>query len=426
MKRPCQSDFDKQKMIIPAWQVLYGKSKTNYNHMKNILKILSLLFVVILGVTACNDDDSDGGTPSIQYVRPTDAAASDSLLVSASMGQTIAIIGKDLQGVVSVYFNDQQAKLNPNFVTSHSIVVTVPGSIPDEVTNTITLNTSSGKSLVYDFITKITPPKIKSVSCEWAKDAAEITIYGSYFFPTANGDIKVLFPGNLQAEVLEFTDEYITAVVPNGTMKGYITVTNDYGTERTSFIFRDDSDIFIDGENPTAWNNWGLSDFASENGISGSYVNFEGTTGSWAWPANAIQLLYINPNAQPLVSEGDASDYVLKFECYCHEWHDTPMLIWFDNDGSHNVDGANAQYHWKPYNNNGVSENYVTDDWITVSMPISDFIYSKDESETDRAITSLGELQNLNVMWFGAVNESTAEFGLKMWIDNVRLVNSKE
>ncbi|MDM8158396.1 glycan-binding surface protein [Labilibaculum sp. K2S] len=394
--------------------------------MKNILKILSLLFVVILGFTACNDDDNDGGTPSIQYIRPTEAAASDSLLVSASMGQTIAIIGEGLQDVVSIYFNDQQAKLNPTYVTSHSIVVTVPGSIPDEITNTITLSTSSGKSLVYDFTTKITPPKIKSVSCEWAKDNSEITLYGSYFFPTEEGDIEVLFPGNLQAEVVEFTDEYITAVVPKGAMKGYITVTNDYGMGRTSFIFRDDADIFIDGENPTAWNNWGLSDFASAEGIDGSYVNFEGTTGSWAWPANAIQLFYINPNAQPLVSEGDASDYVLKFECYCHEWHDTPMLIWFDNDGSHNVDGANAQYHWKAYNNNGVSENYVTDGWITVTMPISDFIYSKDESETDRAITSLDELQNLNIMWFGSVNESTTEFGLKMWIDNVRLVNSKE
>ncbi|MDQ1772695.1 hypothetical protein GQR60_10260 [Labilibaculum sp. A4] len=393
--------------------------------MKNILKILSFLFIVTLGFTACDKDD-DGGTPSIQYVRPTEAAASDSLLISASMGQTIAIIGKDLQDVVSIYFNDQQAKLNPTYVTSFSIIVTVPGSIPNEITNTMTLTTLSGKSLVYDFTTKITPPTIKAVSCEWAGDDSEIILYGSYFFPKADGDIQVLFPGNLLAEVVDFTAESITAIVPNGAMKGYITVTNDYGTGRTSFIFRDDSDIFIDAENTSEWNAWSLSGFDSVDGIDGSYVNFEGATGAWAWPSNAIQMFYVNPDAQPLVSVGEVTDYVLKFEYFCHEWHDTPMLIWFDNDGSHNVDGADAQYHWKPYSNNGVSENYTTDGWITVTMPISDFKYSKDESETDRAITSFDELQNLNVMWFGDVNESTTEFGLKLWIDNVRLVNVKK
>lgn len=392
--------------------------------MKNTIKILSLLFITALAFTACNKDEG-GETPSIQYVRSTNPSASDSLLVAASMGQTIAIIGENLQDVSAIYFNDQKAKLNPVYVTSTSIIVSVPGAIPEEVTNTMTLHTGQGKSTIHSFTVLITPPSVNSISCEWAADGSEATLYGAYFFPTMEGDINVVFPGNLEAEVIEFNDDAIKVVVPEGTLPGFITVSNDYGKGRSQFTFRDNTGIFIDGENTAEWNWWGLSDFASEDGIDGTYVKFEGTTGEWAWPANSIQLLYGNPSEAPLLSEGEPADYALRFECYCHEWHDTPMLIWFDTDASHNVDGADAQYHWKAYDNNGVSENYTTGGWITVTMPLSDFIYSKDESESDRTITSLNELQNLNMMWFGAINEGTTEFGLKMWIDNVRLVPVK-
>ena len=390
--------------------------------MKNILKTILFLSFAVLIFSACQKDDGIDSQPVIKYIRPTEAAASDSLLVSASMGQTIAIIGEGLQDVISAVFNDQKAKLNPVYVTSTSIIVTIPGSIPNEVTNTFTLTTSGGNSVVYDFTVNITPPTLKTISCEWAKDGSVAILSGSYFFPKQDGSISVLFPGNLEGNVVAFDENSIQVTVPEGALQGYITVTNDYGTGRSPFVFRDDAGIFINGDNPSAWNNWSLSDFGTDNGIDGPYIKFEGTTGSWAWPANAIQLFYVNPTGQPLVSNGEVADYALKFECYCQEWHDTPMLIWFDNDGGHNVDGTDAQYHWKPYNNNGVVSNYTTNGWITVSMPLSDFKYSKDESETSRTIPSLDKLQNLNIMWFGATDEATTEFGLKLWIDNVRLV----
>jgi hypothetical protein len=394
--------------------------------MEKMIKILMLLLLSSFAFTACEDDDNNDATPSILYVRVTDAAASDSLIVSASMGETIALIGSNLGNVVSMYFNDVAAKLNPNYVTSSSIVVTIPGTMPDDISNTITLTTSAGRTLVYDFVTKITAPDISSLSCEFANDGSEITINGSYFFPNSENTIDVLFPGNLSAEVIALYQDSIIVTVPNGTMTGYVTVTNDYGTTKSPYMFRDETGIFIDAENNAEWNLWGLSDFASEGGIDGTYINFEGSTGSWAWPANSIQLGYFNPDGTSLVAEGEVADYALKFEYYCHEWHDTPLLIWFDNTSAHNVDGEEAQYHWTPYDTDGVSENYVTEGWVTITMPLSDFVYSKDETEDDRAIASLNELQNLNMMWFGAVNDNTTEFGLKIWMDNIRLVKIVE
>lgn len=389
--------------------------------MKHIVKTAIFLFIAFLVLPSC--DESQGGEPVIKYIRPTDVDASDSLLVAASMGQTIAIIGENLQDVVSIHFNDQAAKLNPVYITSTSIIVNVPGSIPSEVTNTMTLITSTGYTVVYDFRVVITPPSLESISCEWAGEGSEAILYGNYFFQRSDGTISVLFPGNVEAEVVEFTQESITIIIPDGALQGYITVENDYGKGKSPFIFRDPTGIFIDAENPSAWNWWGLSDFASEGGIDGQYLSFEGTTGSWSWPANAIQLFYINPTEGPLVAEGDVADYALKFEVYCHEWHDTPMLVWFSNEyNTHDVDGADAQYHWKPYNKNGVFSNYTTDGWITVTFPLSEFKYSKDETESSRAIPDLSKLQNLNIIFFGPANEATTEFGLKMWMDNLRIV----
>lgn len=388
--------------------------------MRKIINTLSLMLLALLLFSACEDDNKT--SPEFKYVRPTSADASDSLLTIASMGQTIAIIGEGFQDVVAVYFNDQKAKLNPVYVTSTSIIVVVPGSIPEVVTNTITLKTSTGEKVEYGFTTQITSPSVKSISCEWAKDASEATLYGAYFFAKEDGSIDVLFPGNLQAEIVAFSDEAITVKVPVGAMQGTIVVSNDYGSGKSAFTFRDNEGIFIDGENVNEWNGWGLSDFDTADGIDGAYVKFAGATGAWAWPANQIQMLYVNPTGASLASEGEVADYALKFECKSSEWHDTPMLLWFDTDGTHNVDGSEAQYHWSPYDKNGVSENYVTDGWITVVMPLSDFVYSKDETETDRKIASLDDLKNLNIMWFGEAFETTTEFGLDLRIDNLRIV----
>ncbi len=391
--------------------------------MKKSIKIYLFLVMALATCWACQDDDSSDAQPYVKYVRSTDPAAADSLLVSASMGQTIAIMGENLQDVVSAVFNDQKAKLNPVYVTGTSIIVNVPGAIPSEITNTFTLTTEGGKSVTYDFYVAITAPKLESISCEWAPDGSKAILYGDYFFPKSDGTIDVVFPGNLAATVTEFDQTSVTVTVPAGALPGTITVSNDYGTGRSDFTFRDDTNIFIDTENPGSWNGWGLSGFDTVDGINGQYIKFEGTTGAWAWPANGLQLFFINQSGGPIVSEGEPADYALRFECYCHEWHDTPLLIWFSNeDNTHNVDGADGQYHWKPYLQDGVATNFTTDGWITVTFPLSEFKYSKDETETTRSITSLDKLLNLNMMWFGATQEGSTEFGLNLWVDNVRLV----
>lgn len=62
-------------------------------------------------------------TPTIDYVRPVDAASKDSLLTGASLNNTICIVGRNLRSVTKINFNDQAAVLNTSYMTDNTIIV---------------------------------------------------------------------------------------------------------------------------------------------------------------------------------------------------------------------------------------------------------------------------------------------------------------
>nr|AIA99567.1 hypothetical protein [uncultured bacterium contig00010(2014)] len=363
-----------------------------------------------------------GDTPRIEYVRPTTAAARDSLLVEAAMGATVALIGDGLSGASEVWFNDQKAKLNPTMITNRAVVVEVPGGMPGEVTNMITLRTKKGKEATFPFAVKIPAPRITWMTNLLAPAGATVTLRGNYFFPDANGKIEVLFPGNVKGTVVAFDTQNIRVTIPEGALEGTIAVTSLYGTGRAEFLYGDRTGVFIDGENG-AWNGWSLSDFGTEGGYDGSYIKLEGKLGSWAWPDNKIQLLYNLGGKIADIAAADMGDYGLRFEANCLSWSDTPYIFRFGPAGSGNdVDGTpGGQYHWKPWLVEGQNVNWVTDGWETVSLPFSEFVYNKDESVNGLSL-SPSDLVELYIMPFGAAN---GESELKLWLDNLRIVKIK-
>jgi hypothetical protein len=105
--------------------------------MKTLNKSIVLLamFLVVAGVfTSCDKDDlPNGGQPRIRYVRVTNPTSADSLLIGARQGNLIAIVGENLGEAQSMWFNDQPAALNPTFITSTTILVSVPTPIPTKI-----------------------------------------------------------------------------------------------------------------------------------------------------------------------------------------------------------------------------------------------------------------------------------------------------
>src|SRR5450759_505018 len=147
--------------------------------MKNIYKSIFLftMAIAIAGFyTSCSKNNEDG-VPRISYVRVTNPLASDSLLAGASQGSLLAIIGENLQNARQIWFNDQKASLTSTYITSKSILVSVPSMVPTVVNNILKIIFSNGDSLKYDFKVEIHEPTITSMDCEYVLEGKVATIH---------------------------------------------------------------------------------------------------------------------------------------------------------------------------------------------------------------------------------------------------------
>src|SRR5688500_301362 len=174
--------------------------------MKFRYKIVFLvLALATAGILTNCSDDSEGGTPMISYVRVTDPASSDSLLIAAGQGQMIAIIGENLQNTQQVWFNDQRATLTTTFISPNSILLRVPSEIPQVLTTQVQLIFAHGESLVYDFSVDISKPEIDHIKSEYVRVGETGTVYGNYFYTP----ITITLTGGVQAEITSVEEEII-------------------------------------------------------------------------------------------------------------------------------------------------------------------------------------------------------------------------
>lgn len=394
---------------------------------KSLYKILwALAAVIVPALTACDQTDAErdsDATPRVDFVRVTNPDAADSLLTSAPMGQQIVIMGANLGDVQQIYFNDVKALLNPTLITSYSIIVDVPSVIPTEVTNTMTLITSKGTKTVHDFSVIVPAPSVNSISCEYAKPGDEITLTGNYFIePT------VYFTGaTAPAEIVHKSQTQLVVIVPEGAVEGPIAVESIYGRGKTKFNFLDTNGMLTNFDDGYV-QPWGRGPIASEGGISGNYLLFEAPMlSAWGWNENLMWGYWAyaeGAQGNAPIAQGDINSLALKFEANIESWIDCPMLIWFQRwspSGNLSPDDDYAQCHWKPWMQNGVMVDASTGGkWVTVTIPLTDFKYNKEESANNLSIGDITNFTDLNIIVFGAC-ENPAPFKIKM--DNFRIVN---
>ncbi len=419
-------------------------------------------------LSSCSETDAEkdkGATPVIKYARMCDAEKADSLIVSASLGTRLCFVGDNLGDVQQIWFNDQKAKLNPTMVTSHTIIVDIPNNIPGEVSNIAKFITSSGTSVEYPFNVSVPAPRIDKMTCEYAQAGDIVTIEGAYFADDPNVPISVTFPGGIEAEIRRVTQEALDVVVPDGAEEGAITVTSIYGKGESGFHYLDTRGMMFDFDGITGLGNHGWHNMPIENdgtGISGNYVRLgDGATtlaGSDAWDDGNFSFEYWagswnTPTDYPeregvrlcdIVDFSDFNNMSIKFElCIpaAAAWHSCAMQIIFagtekvsmGNAGTdvfgNNVAGCNNSYFqdnsarglWTPWTAN---DAYHTDGkWVTVTLPIKDFVYAPDGSGATSFLTSASDFASLQIfLWNGGVKGVDCTPMLK--IDNIRAVKN--
>lgn len=155
----------------------------------NTNKILTGMFMLLLALplVSCNDDDSNGGLPVIHRVRTTDPQLKDSAFVQATPEQMLLIEGENLGSVKKVFINNQDVYFNPNYVTSRTIIVTIPkdlkltGANPD-LPKEIRVETGGGIA-TYSFHVLSPAPAIKRLEIKYPVEAGDnIIIHGENFY----------------------------------------------------------------------------------------------------------------------------------------------------------------------------------------------------------------------------------------------------
>jgi hypothetical protein len=339
--------------------------------MKTIHKILLLLFTAIAVIslyTSCNKKDlPNNGQPRITYVRITAPESSDSLLIGAGQGRLIAIMGENLEKAVEIWFNDQKATLTPTYITSTTILVSIPTKIPVTVTNKLKIIFSNGEELLYDFVVQINKPSLTSMLSEFVNDGDVAVIRGDYFY----APIEVTFPGGLKGDVVSLKDQEIQVRVPAGAQPGQITVKTNFGETKSNFLFRDNRPKVIDGDPHEGW--WGTYLVTSPGAgdpakISGNYYRMKKLVKEWVWDAPEVAGGPASSMSNHAKNVPDAAilkpdDYYLKFEINTVKPYNANRI-------SINV-GLNAEdnnaYIWPaPYDSKG--------QWNTITIPFEEVV----------------------------------------------------
>jgi len=393
-----------------------------------------MAFVATTLIVGCSGDEP--GAPYISYVRVTNPAASDSLLAAAPQGQTVAIIGGNLQSVRQIWFNNQMAETRATFVTGSSIITKVPTDIPTVISNKLKLIFANGDSLLYDFAVAIAKPVIDHAKCEYANDGDSLTVIGNYFYKP----LTVTFTGGGVADVIDISEDAKTVIVkvPSGAQPGPITIKSNFGSATSSFHFRDDRNIFLNYDDKTAAGSWRPGPTASVNGIEGNYLVLKGVLGanerSEDYPGGAFESEFwakANGRAPGNLFDGDPAKFSMKFECDVITWYGSYLNICFapytQADNSEVWGNAlNARAIWGPWD--VADKPYQSNGWITVVVPITEFKY---------AMGTPGGVVTYTPMAFNPSVTSSLSFWIlggpkanaspvELHIDNVRIVPNSD
>ena len=180
----------------------------------NIRTLLTGLFMLLLTLpfTSCEDDDN--GLPVIHRVRTTDPELKDSTFVKANPGQMILVEGENLGSVKKVYINGQEIDFNPNYVSSNTIIVTIPGELEltgknPELPKEIRVENNAG-SASFSFHVLSPTPSISRLQVVYPVNPGDrMVLYGENFYEIEKiileGQDEEGEPTGVDVEVTQYT-----------------------------------------------------------------------------------------------------------------------------------------------------------------------------------------------------------------------------
>ncbi len=401
------------------------------------------------------------GLPIVHFVRYADR---DVVIEQANMEETICIVGDNLTSVHDIYFNDQKAILNPSYMTAHTLMVSVPKTLPTVQDDQMHLITRDSSVVLYDF--KVLPPvpKVDAMSNEWARPGDKVTISGSYLF----APLSVSFPGVDPIEITESDGSAVTVTVPEGAQPGKIKVSTASGTAQSIFMYKDSRGMLFnfDTDPHPANHGWHAQVIETDDtALDGKFLRLgdPGVTldeeGGWAdgnfsfeyWPGDWDDpVTYADsPRLTEYADFSQWKNMALKFELFvpsANPWKSGAMqliiggvdLVTGGGEGTVDIDGnvtagANNKFIsgdglpmapralYIPWKESGSFD--TGNQWITVTVPYSQFTYKSDGTPNSYEIKPETFTSLTIFVWNGGVTGTACNPVIK--IDNIRAVPIK-
>lgn len=304
----------------------------------SIIKYLSITFLLTVFFMACDDivtydDNYDDGTvsngpPVISRISPVETPEKDT--TEGSFNQMIIIHGENLSQVKSILFNDQAVDLKEVYAVATKIVVPIPGTVPNEITNKVVVTTAKGST---EYAFKISFPDliINGFSFDFGNAGDTIVLQGDnlllYDLTVESGEIKM--NGNA-ATILSTTEKAVTLVVPDGiTDNATVSVSSPrikavLGDDPIELPYRDLGLRIVD-ISPAYLTNSSSSNFSTDGTREGDpaplfpgtcYARIRPTVAGYSTNIPIYNYPFDAPSSNAMYADmrANPSDYVIKYE----------------------------------------------------------------------------------------------------------------
>ena len=331
-------------------------------------------------------DIPNTGAPVIKAVYAVADVNQQTPLTEAEMGQTLCIVGENLNRLQSLKFNTVETDLNQTYTQSTKAVVTVPDTYSKNHENVIEYTTDMG-SVKYSFYIALPAAEVGGLLNEFAEPGTNVAVNGEnleyYDFTLTLGDKEL--PLSVEGNTLSFN-------IPQGTPDNSVFVIswiNYKGeTETANMPFRPTESMLFDdiSEAEQEMTDRNVSTEMSDLGTQ--CLHFSGTIAEYAW----VELSFEQPLEETINAE-NADQYYFVFEVQTATGY--PLLD-TGYEFAFNWDWDNS-YPWNPgaLDTNG--------NWQTVRCPL--------ESMAPNGLTAVNGNMTLNV-GFQPNKEYQADFRL--------------
>ena len=392
--------------------------------MNNKSVLLLLCLSSFFCLTSCNDivnynDDytpaeqqANASAPVIKAVYDVADTAFATPITQGTLGQTVVLVGENLNQVQSVSFNTVACDIKNVYTMATRAIVQIPSKLSTEQVHKIEYTTPQG-TCNFDFLIPFPELIISGLACEFTNAGDSVTVYGKNFdLYDFEGGVSIVKIGSSTLGVGSVTSESMKILIPEGTPENtdiqFCWQTNGISHE-AALPFRPSQYILFGDYSDVSMSMDGSVQMAIEtdDGIGASAwlnqknMHFTGHYGAWAW--NTIDL---SCNMIEVASDGfpvgpNLDDYALKMEVLTNA--NFPLT---EQTGLQFCFNWGDSYSWNPANGLGIN---TRGQWQTVTLPLAPM--------ATKGISEPGKWQTLRIIF-----QPHADYDADFRLANFRIV----